>query len=85
MESIPEEVWHHGRALRPVQAEQSGVKTWETQHFRQERGEGGAAQVSTTQEYSLKLLMIFEPTVLYVKLLQQLHPFPELMEGRLLL
>ena len=49
MESVPEEVWHNGSAVRPVQAEPSGVQTRETEYFCQKRGEGGAAQVQTMQ------------------------------------
>ena len=51
MESVPEEVWHNGCAVRPVQAEQSGVKTRKTQHFRQKWGEGGAAQVEKQKDF----------------------------------
>ena len=44
MESVPEEVWHNGCAVRPVQAEQSGVKTRKTQHLQKTGGERRAAQ-----------------------------------------
>ena len=51
MESVPEEVWHNGCAVRPVQAEPSGVQTREAEHFCQKWGEGGAAQVQTMRPY----------------------------------
>ena len=45
MESVSEEVRHHGSAVRPVQAEPSGVQAREAQYLRPARREGGTAQV----------------------------------------
>ena len=46
MEPVSEEVRHHGSAVRPVQAEPSGVQAREAQYLRPARREGGTAQVS---------------------------------------
>ena len=45
MEPVSEEVRHHGSAVRPVQAEPSGVQAREAQYLRPARREGGTAQV----------------------------------------
>ena len=45
MESVSEEVRHHGSAVRPVKAEPSGVQAREAQYLRPARREGGTAQV----------------------------------------
>ena len=43
MEPVSEEVRHHGSAVRPVQAEPSGVQAREAQYLRPARREGGTA------------------------------------------
>ena len=53
MEPVSEEVRHHGSAVRPVQAEPSGVQAREAQYLRPARREGGTAQVGViTINYS---------------------------------
>ena len=68
MESVPEEVWHNGCAVRPVQAEQSGVKTRETQHFRQKWGEGGAAQVEKQKDTLWNFFPVREKSNFYIRI-----------------
>ena len=53
MEPVSEEVRHHGSAVRPVQAEPSGVQAWEAQYLRPARREGGTAQVGVITIHSL--------------------------------
>ena len=63
MEPVSEEVRHHGSAVRPVQAEPSGLQARETQHLRATRREGGATQVRVVTETTRQILPLISHSV----------------------